>query len=137
MSFKSRTISPGASSARCPLPLTAHEQHMLHRDVPASAKAYEYFLRGNQLSYDAKQWSVARDLYLRCVDEDPRYAPAWARLGRIHHVMAKYLRHRRRARASTRRRKRFVGRSNSIPICRSRTSSTRSSKWISAARATR
>ena len=26
----------------------------------------------------------------RCVEEDPRYAPAWARLGRIRHVMAKY-----------------------------------------------
>lgn len=73
------------------LPLTTREQHMLHRDVPASAKAYEYFLRGNQLSHDSKQWTVARDLYLRCVEEDPRYAPAWARLGRIHHVMAKYL----------------------------------------------
>jgi len=27
----------------------------------------------------------------RCVEDDPRYAPAWARLGRIRHVMAKYL----------------------------------------------
>jgi DNA-binding winged helix-turn-helix (wHTH) protein len=73
------------------LPLTNHEQQMLQRDVPASAKAYEYFLRGNQLSYDSKQWSIALDLYLQCVDEDPDYAPAWARLGRIHHVMGKYL----------------------------------------------
>ncbi len=73
------------------LPLTSREQQLLQRDVPSSAKAYEYFLRGNQLSYDAKQWSVARDLYLQCVAEDPRYAPAWARLGRIHHVMGKYL----------------------------------------------
>jgi hypothetical protein len=24
--------------------------------VPANARAYEFFLRGNQLSYDAKQW---------------------------------------------------------------------------------
>ena len=73
------------------LPLTLREQTMLKRDVPASAKAYEYFLRGNQLSHDSKQWGVARDLYLRCVEEDPAFAPAWARLGRIHHVMAKYL----------------------------------------------
>jgi DNA-binding winged helix-turn-helix (wHTH) protein/tetratricopeptide (TPR) repeat protein len=73
------------------LPLTTGERQMLRRDVPASARAYEFFLRGNQLSHDAKQWSVARDLYLRCVEEDPDYAPAWARLGRIHHVMAKYL----------------------------------------------
>ena len=73
------------------LPLTARERRMLRTDVPASKRAYEDFLRGNQLSLDAKQWSVARDLYERCVEDDPRYAPAWARLGRIRHVMAKYL----------------------------------------------
>jgi TolB-like protein/tetratricopeptide (TPR) repeat protein len=73
------------------LPLTAREQHMLKRDVPANSAAYEYFLRGNQLSYDSRQWSVARDLYLRCVEEDPRFAPGWARLGRMYHVMGKYL----------------------------------------------
>lgn len=73
------------------LPLTNREQQMLRRDVPSSARAYEYFLRGNQLSYDSKQWAVARDLYLQSVEEDPGYAPAWARLGRIHHVMGKYL----------------------------------------------
>jgi DNA-binding winged helix-turn-helix (wHTH) protein/tetratricopeptide (TPR) repeat protein len=73
------------------LPLTHREQQLLKRDVPASAAAYEFFLRGNQLGYDAKQWAVARELYLRSVEEDPRYAPAWARLGRIHHVMGKFL----------------------------------------------
>ncbi|HEX4771068.1 MAG TPA: winged helix-turn-helix domain-containing protein [Bryobacteraceae bacterium] len=73
------------------LPLTAREQRILKQDVPSSAKAYEYYLRGNQFSHDAKQWDAARHLYLRCVEADPCYAPAWARLGRIHHVMAKYL----------------------------------------------
>jgi len=73
------------------LPLTRREQQMLKHDVPSSARAYEYFLRGNQHSYDAKQWHLARDLYLQSVAEDRRYAPAWARLGRIHHVMSKYL----------------------------------------------
>ena len=73
------------------LRLTAREQQILRQDVPADAKAYEYYLRGNQFSHDSKQWSTARDLYLKCVDADPCYAPAWARLGRIHHVMAKYL----------------------------------------------
>jgi DNA-binding winged helix-turn-helix (wHTH) protein/tetratricopeptide (TPR) repeat protein len=73
------------------LPLTMREQQMLHRDVPSSPRAYEYYLRGNQLSYDSKQWAVARDLYVKCVEDDPNYAPAWARLGRIHHVMGKYL----------------------------------------------
>jgi TolB-like protein len=73
------------------LPLTSREEELLRRDVPSSAKAYDYYLRGNQLSRDPKQWSVARELYLRCVEEDSGYAPAWARLGRIHHVMGKYL----------------------------------------------
>jgi len=73
------------------LPLTAREQRILRYDVPSNPKAYEYYLRGNQFSHDSKQWAAARDLYLRCVDADPCYAPAWARLGRIHHVMAKYL----------------------------------------------
>ena len=73
------------------LPLTAREQKILRQDVPADAKAYEYYLRGNQFSNDAKQWAAAREFYLRCVEADPCYAPAWARLGRIHHVMSKYL----------------------------------------------
>src|SRR5580658_1825959 len=73
------------------LRLTASEQRMLRQDVPSSPRAYEYYLRANQFSHDSKQWGAARDLYLRCVEADPNYAPAWARLGRIHHVMAKYL----------------------------------------------
>ena len=73
------------------LPLTKRDAQLLHHDVPATAKAYEYFLRGNQLSYDSKQYAVARDWYQRAVDEDPKFAPAWARLGRIHHVLAKYI----------------------------------------------
>jgi eukaryotic-like serine/threonine-protein kinase len=73
------------------LELTSREQRILRHDVPADPKAYEYYLRGNQFSRESKQWGAARDLYLRSVEADPCYAPAWARLGRIHHVMAKYL----------------------------------------------
>jgi DNA-binding winged helix-turn-helix (wHTH) protein/tetratricopeptide (TPR) repeat protein len=73
------------------LRLSAREQSILRKDVPTSAKAYEYYLRGNQFSHDSKQWTAARDLYQRCVDADANFAPAWARLGRIHHVMSKYL----------------------------------------------
>jgi eukaryotic-like serine/threonine-protein kinase len=73
------------------LPLTAREHRMLKRDVPSGARAYELYLRGNQLGSDPKQWTLARDVYLRCVEDDPRYAPAWARLGRMHHVIGKYL----------------------------------------------
>jgi TolB-like protein len=73
------------------LPLTTREQSLLQRDVPASPKAYAFFLHGNQLSYDAKQWGAAREFYMQSVAEDPGYAPAWARLGRMHHVMGKFL----------------------------------------------
>ncbi len=34
--------------------------------------------------------TIARDMYQRCVDEDPQYAPAWARLGRCHRLIAKW-----------------------------------------------
>ena len=72
------------------LPLTARDQRTLRHDVPASAKAYELYLRANQLGTRAQDWSLARDLYLECLELDPRYAPAWARLGRIYRVLGKY-----------------------------------------------
>ena len=70
--------------------LSAREQRMLQHDVPSTARAYEYFLRANQLSQHRGDWKVARDLYLRCVEEDPEYAPAWARLGRCYRVIGKF-----------------------------------------------
>jgi len=73
------------------VPLTARDKQRLVTDVPSSKAAYDHFLRGNQLSSDPKQWSVARELYERCVAEDPRFAPAWARLGRVYHVQTKYM----------------------------------------------
>lgn len=72
------------------LPLTYREHHQLKQDIPASAIAYELYLRANQSYYDWAETSNARDLYLRCVQEDPNYAPAWARLGRCYRLLAKY-----------------------------------------------
>jgi len=72
------------------LPLTAREHRLLKHDVPANAKAYEFYLRANLVASDSQTWTLARDLYLQCLEEDPRYAPAWARLGRIYRVLAKY-----------------------------------------------
>jgi DNA-binding winged helix-turn-helix (wHTH) protein len=72
------------------IPLTASDRGLLTRDVPSSERAYDYYLRGNHLSHDRTQWTAALDLYLRAVAEDPRYAPAWARLGRMYHVIGKY-----------------------------------------------
>lgn len=73
-----------------PIRLGARDERLLRRDVPATARAYEIYLRANQLSTDPKQWTEARDLYLACLQEDPEYAPAWARLGRIYRVLALY-----------------------------------------------
>ncbi len=60
------------------------------RDVPASARAYEFYLRGNELGRRYDQLSVAKDLYLQCLEEDPNFAPAWAQLGRCDRVIGKY-----------------------------------------------
>ena len=70
------------------LPLTASEDQQLHRDTPQSASAYEFYLRANELGRRPAEWSVARDLYERSVEYDPAYAPAWARLGRLHRMLA-------------------------------------------------
>ena len=74
------------------LPLTAREHRALKHDVPASAIAYECYLRANQLAAagDLQSMTLARDLYRRCVDDDAAYAPAWASLGRIYRFLAKY-----------------------------------------------
>jgi tetratricopeptide (TPR) repeat protein len=72
------------------VPLSARDRRALDRDVPASPEAYEFYLRANRFAVDPQNWTVARDLYLQSVERDPGYAPAWARLGRIHRVLAKY-----------------------------------------------
>ena len=72
------------------VPLSARDRQVLKQDVPASAKAYEFYLRANQLANQASNWTVARDLYRQCLEQDPRYAPAWARLARLHRVIGMY-----------------------------------------------
>jgi tetratricopeptide (TPR) repeat protein len=72
------------------VPLTAREHGALRRDVPGNARAYELYLRGNQLTLESSRWIEARDLYDEAVRLDPGYAPAWARLGRVLRVIAKY-----------------------------------------------
>ena len=74
------------------LPLDERERRCLRRDVPASARAYEFYLRANQiaLTRSLDNMSLARDLYLQCLEESPDYAPAWARLGRVYHFLGKF-----------------------------------------------
>jgi eukaryotic-like serine/threonine-protein kinase len=74
------------------LPLTERERRILRHDVPRSAKAYEYYLRANQISVHRSldNMRLARDLYVQCLEEDDEYAPAWARLGRVHRFLEKF-----------------------------------------------
>jgi TolB-like protein len=71
-------------------PLTAREHKRLNRQLPGTARAYELYLRANQLSLDSASWTLARDLYERCLEDDREFAPAWARLGRVHRLLSKY-----------------------------------------------
>ena len=71
-------------------PLSGRETRAFGRDVPASAKAYEHYLRANELVLDSATIDVARDMYLKAVEIDPRFAPAWARLGHLYSVTGKY-----------------------------------------------
>jgi serine/threonine protein kinase/tetratricopeptide (TPR) repeat protein len=60
------------------------------RDAPASGRAHELYLRANQLADNFRTWARARALYEEALVDDPGYAPAWARLGRMCRVMAKF-----------------------------------------------
>jgi tetratricopeptide (TPR) repeat protein len=72
------------------IPLSSGDQRRLRRDLPASARAYEFYLRANQLAHDSTMMPVAGEMYRSALAEDPDYAPAWARLGRVYRLMAKY-----------------------------------------------
>jgi TolB-like protein len=61
------------------------------RVAPQDARAYELFLRANELARSYDQLPGARDLYQRCLELDPGFAPAWAQLGRCHRVIAKFI----------------------------------------------
>jgi serine/threonine protein kinase len=56
-----------------------------------NAQAYELYLRANELARTYEGLSRAQELYQRCVELDPSYAPAWARLGRCHRIVGKYI----------------------------------------------
>jgi eukaryotic-like serine/threonine-protein kinase len=60
-------------------------------DAPHDARAYELYLRANELARTYEDLGAARDLYQRCIEIDPRFAPAWAHLGRCHRVIGKYV----------------------------------------------
>ena len=74
------------------LRLGERERRILTHNVPASARAYEFYLRANHIGRErtCENLALARDLYRECLDEDPDYAPAWARLGRCYRFLEKF-----------------------------------------------
>jgi len=72
------------------LPLTDREARLMRRDVPATPRAHELYLRATQQGESPSAWAISRDLYRSALDEDPRYAPAWARLARVYLLLGKY-----------------------------------------------
>jgi TolB-like protein len=72
--------------------LDDHESSALVRDIPTSARAYEYYLRGVHVERQRtiENMGVARDLFRQCLEEDPDYAPAWAHLGRCYRFLDKF-----------------------------------------------
>lgn len=57
-----------------------------------SPAAYELFLRANQmmLKRSNESFAMARDLYIACLENDPNYAPAWAKLARCYRFLEKF-----------------------------------------------
>jgi TolB-like protein len=60
-------------------------------DAPHDDRAYELYLRANELARTYDGLPRARDLYQRCLELDPAFAPAWAQLGRCHRVIGKFI----------------------------------------------
>jgi non-specific serine/threonine protein kinase len=72
------------------LPLTGATTPMTPSARP-DARAYELYLRGNELARTYNGLVSARDMYQQSLDLDPNFAPAWAQLGRCHRVIGKYI----------------------------------------------
>jgi eukaryotic-like serine/threonine-protein kinase len=71
------------------LPLSAGDRARPARVRPAG-KAFDLYLRGMSLRYEASSWRQARQCFSQCLDVDPTFAPAWAELGRLERVLGKY-----------------------------------------------
>jgi serine/threonine protein kinase/tetratricopeptide (TPR) repeat protein len=71
------------ASPAAPTPITS--------DRPQNPRAYELYLRANEIARTYEGLPRARDLYERALAIDPGFAPAWARLGRCHRVIGKFI----------------------------------------------
>ncbi len=60
-------------------------------EAAPNPRAYEFYLRANELARNYAALPQARDLYLRALDLDPNFAQAWAHLGRCYRVIGKFV----------------------------------------------
>ncbi len=60
-------------------------------DTPPDDRAYLLYLQANEVALKYEHAPRARDLYLRSLEADPDFAPAWAALGRCHWLIGRYL----------------------------------------------
>jgi non-specific serine/threonine protein kinase len=72
------------------VPLTTRERRNLERDTPASPEAYQLYLRANEAAHRTDRIPEAIQLYEQCLQIDPVFAPAMARLGRCYRYQGKY-----------------------------------------------
>jgi eukaryotic-like serine/threonine-protein kinase len=70
--------------------LSVQEHQSLRQDRPASPTVYQLYLQANEFGRQWQNLPTAIELYERCVNLDPSYAPAWARLGRARWLVDKY-----------------------------------------------
>ena len=64
----------------------------LEAGIPRTPESYDAYLLANQLSLKRtlENMALARDLYIACLEKDPSFAPAWARLGRCYRFLEKF-----------------------------------------------
>lgn len=62
----------------------------LAEGMPRNAEAYELYVRANHISTRSGEWQKAIDVYRECLERDPNYAPAWARIARCYRLLGKF-----------------------------------------------
>jgi serine/threonine protein kinase len=81
----------GRVASALAMPLGSSPTTPVPHDVPRNPRAYELYLRANELARTYEGLARARDVYQQCLELDPDFAPAWAQLGRCYRVIGKYV----------------------------------------------
>jgi serine/threonine protein kinase/tetratricopeptide (TPR) repeat protein len=72
-------------------PPLSSERPVAREKTPPNPRAYEFYLRANEMARAYSLLPKARDLYLQALELDPEFANAWAQLGRCHRVIGKFV----------------------------------------------